>query len=277
MKRVKISSTIPFILVHLACLAVVWCGVSGVAVGVCLANYLIRMFGITAGYHRYFSHRSFKTGRVFQFLLAWLGCSGAQLGPLWWAAHHRHHHSHSDTEKDAHSPGLRGFLWSHVGWVFCPDYHHTAYERVKDLCRYRELLWLEKNWLLPPLLLALAMLSLGQALGPAWGTSPVQMLVWGFFISTVALYHVTFCVNSLAHVLGSRRYPTRDDSRNSFWLAILTLGEGWHNNHHQYPSSERQGFFWWEVDVTHYILVGLRALGLVRDLRTPPASAYQSW
>jgi stearoyl-CoA desaturase (delta-9 desaturase) len=262
---------------HLACLMVLWCGVSKIAVGLCLFNYWIRMFGITAGYHRYFSHRSYKTSRVFQFVLAWLGACSAQLGPLWWAAHHRHHHQYSDTEKDIHSNRLQGFLWSHMGWIFCPDHQVTHYHRVKDFAGYPELLWVERNWLLPPAALGLSTLGVGCWLGafhPALGTNGLQLLTWGFVVSTVITYHATFCINSLSHVFGSRAYETKDDSRNNFWLALLTLGEGWHNNHHKYPSSERQGFHWYQVDPTHYLLTMLSWLGVVWDLRTPPRSAF---
>ena len=257
--RVQWSKTVPFAILHLGCLGVFWVGWSRSALVFCLLNYLLRMFAITAGYHRYFSHRSFKTSRPFQFALAWIGATAAQLGPLWWAAHHRDHHRHSDTEKDAHPPGLRGFLWSHMGWVFCPRYALTHYERVKDLARFPELLFVEKNWLLPPALLALTTFVVGGA----------QALVWGFIISTVLLYHATFSINSMAHLYGTRRYDTGDDSRNNFWLALLTLGEGWHNNHHKYPTSERQGIYWWELDMTHYGLTVLSWMGLVWDLRGP--------
>lgn len=270
--------TIPFICMHLACLPVLWCGVSKVAIGLCLGLYWLRMFGITAGYHRYFSHRSYKTSRVFQFVLAWIGASSAQLGPLWWAAHHRQHHQYADTDKDLHSPGLRGFLWSHMGWVFCPEYAVTHYNRVKDFAEYPEIHWLERTWLLPPAVLGAAVLGLGNWLHrfhPELGTDGLQLLTWGFFISTLLVYHATFSINSLAHMFGDRSYQTRDDSRNSLALALLTMGEGWHNNHHKYPSSERQGFHWWEIDPTHYLLTMLSWVGLVWELRRPPRSAYE--
>ncbi len=269
---------LPFVAMHLACLPALWVGWSWPSLLVCFGLYWLRMFGITAGFHRYFSHRSFQTSRLFQFVLACLATSSAQLGPLWWAAHHRKHHAHSDTEKDVHPPGIRGFFWAHVGWIFAPENHQTDLRKVKDLAAFPELRWLDRYPLVPPFLLALGVLWLGKFLEttfPGLGVTSGQMLVWGFFVSTVILYHATFCINSLAHVLGSRRYETKDDSRNSFLLALITMGEGWHNNHHQYPSSERQGFFWWEIDLTHCVLVGLEKLGLVWKLRTPPPSAYQ--
>jgi len=243
---------IPFLLLHLACGLVWWCGVSGEALLVCLASYSLRMFGITAGYHRLLSHRSYRALRPVQFALAWLACSAAQLGPLWWVSHHRHHHSHSDTAHDEHSPGWRGFWMAHAGWIFEPANRAVRWERVRDLARYPELVWLERHWYVPPFLLAMGLAT--------WSW---QYFVWGFCISTVLLYHVTFCVNSLAHRVGTRRYETADDSRNNLGLAILTLGEGWHNNHHRFPGRERQGQEWWELDVTHYGLVALSWLGLV--------------
>ncbi|HZS53447.1 MAG TPA: acyl-CoA desaturase [Bryobacteraceae bacterium] len=266
----------PFLLIHLACLAIFWVGISPVAVITCLALYALRMFGITAGYHRYFSHRSFKTSRVFQFVLGWLGATATQKGPLWWAAHHRHHHATSDTEEDAHSP-RHGFWWSHVGWFLCNKFHATNYRLIPDLARFRELRFLNRCYVLPPMTLALGVSALGWALDrwfPTLQTSPLQMLVWGYFLSTVLLYHGTFTVNSLAHVIGRQRFATKDDSRNSLLIAMLTLGEGWHNNHHFVPSSERQGFYWWEVDVTHYALKALSWLGVVWDLKKPPRHIY---
>ena len=260
----------PFFAIHLAVLAAFWTGVSWTAFYVCAAAYLVRMFSITAGFHRYFSHRTYKTGRVFQFVLAWVGTSSVQKGVLWWAANHRHHHAHSDTELDTHSPVTGSFWWSHVGWFLCNEFDKTKVHLIPDLMRYPELRWLNRWYPLPPLLLAAGMLFLGTVLKqsrPELGTSGPQMLVWGFFVSTVALYHATFAVNSLAHLFGSRRFATPDGSRNSLLVALFTLGEGWHNNHHYSPSLERHGITWWEVDLTHYALRFLSYFGLVWDLR----------
>jgi stearoyl-CoA desaturase (delta-9 desaturase) len=236
--------TIPFVLVHLACLGALWTGVTVQALAVCAVLYVVRMFGVTAGYHRYFSHRSFKTSRAGQFVLAWLAQSSAQRGAMWWAAVHRHHHLHSDTEDDVHSPRHRGFLYSHVGWVFDRRHEDTDVEAVPDLARYPEMRWLDRFQLVPAIVLGVACFALG-----GWG-----MLVVGFFWSTVLLYHGTFFINSLAHVHGSQRYVTGDDSRNNWWLALITLGEGWHNNHHAYQRSTRQGFRWYEIDPTYFAL-----------------------
>ena len=270
-KPIDVKSVIPFALMHLACVPALWLVPTRPMLYLCLGLYLVRMFGITAGFHRYFSHRSFATSRPFQFVLAWLGTSAAQLGPLWWAAHHRHHHAHSDTHKDIHPPTIRGLLWSHMGWIFCPEYRPTDHRKVKDFARYPELRFLDDYPLFPPIVLALSVLGLGY-----YWQAPLTTLVWGFFVSTIFLYHGTFCINSLAHLLGTRRYETKDDSRNSLFLALITLGEGWHNNHHRYPSSARQGFFWWEVDMTHWILLALAKCGLIWGIRKPPASAYES-
>jgi stearoyl-CoA desaturase (Delta-9 desaturase) len=239
---------------------IVWLGWSWSGLGLAAALYYLRMFGVTAGFHRYLSHRSFRTSRVFQFLLVLLGATSVQNGPLWWAAHHRAHHKHSDTPEDLHSAAQRGFFWAHCGWIFVERTKATDWKRVPDLARYPELCWLERHALVPGVTMAVLLF----AIGGLWA------LLWGFFVSTVLLWHGTWVINSLAHRIGRRRYPTADESRNSFLLAVITLGEGWHNNHHHYQRSERQGFFWWELDVTHYLLRALSWLGLVWDLHAPP-------
>ena len=249
-----------FWLAHLACLAAFFTGVTWSAVAVCLALFWLRMFSVTAGYHRYFSHRSYKTSRTFQFILALAGTLAVQKGVLWWAANHRNHHKYSDQPEDLHSPRQRGFWWAHVGWILAPDYEGTDLTRIPDMAKYPELRWLNDNYLVPPVALAVLLYLVG---GATW-------LVWGFFISTTMLWHATFTINSLAHVWGSRRYETTDTSRNNPWLALLTMGEGWHNNHHRYMNSARQGFFWWEIDLSYYVLVALSWCGIVWDLQQPP-------
>ena len=264
----------PFVAMHLACLAVFAVGVSWFAVGTAVALYVVRMFAITGFYHRYFSHRSFRTSRFVQCLFALIGASCVQRGPLWWAAHHRHHHRHADTTHDMHSPGVHGFWRSHVGWFLTRRGFRTDWARIPDLARYPELRWLDRYDTLVPVLLAVALYALGAWLeraAPALGTSGAQLLVWGFFVSTIVLFHATVTINSLAHRFGTRRFRTRDDSRNNLWLALLTFGEGWHNNHHFFPGSARQGFRWWEIDLTYYGLRTLALLGVVRDLRPVPA------
>jgi len=263
--------------VHVACIAAIWVGVSWVAVAVCLALYVVRMFAITGVYHRYFSHRSYETSRFFQFCLAVLGTTAAQKGPIWWASHHRHHHRHSDTPEDIHSPIISGIYFAHVGWVLSSQFIEPRLELVKDLLKFPELRLLERFNLVPPILLAIGCFLLGVLLehtNPGLGTNGWQMLVWGFFISTVLLYHGTFCINSFTHLIGKRRFPSTDHSKNHWLLALITLGEGWHNNHHYYPGSERQGFYWWEIDISHYILKTLSIFGLVWNLREPPARVY---
>jgi stearoyl-CoA desaturase (delta-9 desaturase) len=251
---------LPFLFMHLACLAVLATGVTTLGLVLCGVSYLVRMFGISAGYHRYFSHRSYKTSRAFQFVLAWLGCSALQKGPLWWAGHHRRHHRYSDTPADPHSPHTSSFWWSHVGWILVRDHGETDWRGVRDFSRYPELRWLNRHHWVPGLALAVLCCLIGGWVG----------LVWGFFVSTVLLYHGTFAVNSLNHLLGRRRYATPDRSRNNLVLALLTLGEGWHNNHHHYQSSANQGFFWWEIDISYYLLRLLGLAGVVWDIRRPP-------
>jgi len=259
-------AAVPFIIVHIVCIAAIWSGVTAGAIITCLALYVVRMFGVTAGYHRYFSHRSFKTSRVFQFVLAFLAQSSAQRGILWWAAKHRHHHRHSDTELDVHSPRMRGFAYSHVGWIFTPQHGGTDVDSIPDLTKYPELVWLNRHPYLPATVLAVGCFLFGGWPG----------LVVGFFWSTVLLYHGTFFINSLAHVHGSQRYVTGDDSRNNWWLAIITLGEGWHNNHHAYQRSTRQGFRWYEFDPTFYVLAALSWAKVVWELGQPPADLVRN-
>jgi stearoyl-CoA desaturase (Delta-9 desaturase) len=273
----NIAKQFVFWLIHIGCVLVLFTGFSWIALTVCVALYIVRMFAITGVYHRYFSHRSYKTSRFFQFVLAFLGASSAQKGPIWWASHHRHHHKHSDTEEDVHPPLIYGIWWAHVGWVLSTQYVQPRLELVKDLLTFPELRWLDKNHLVAPITLIGLLFGFGyicQAYFPGLNTSPLQMFAWGFCLSTTLLYHGTFLVNSAAHLMGSRRFNTSDESRNSLIIALITLGEGWHNNHHRYPGSERQGFYWWEIDVSHYILLGLQKLGLVWDLRVPPKRIY---
>jgi stearoyl-CoA desaturase (delta-9 desaturase) len=277
--RVDWTRILPFVGMHVACLAVFWVGVSPLAVGVAAAMYLLRMFAITGFYHRYFSHRTFKTSRAAQFAFAVLGASAVQRGPIWWAAHHRHHHAHSDKADDVHSPKQRGFLWSHMGWFLSRRHFAPDLGRVRDLVRYPELRWLDRFDILVPFLLALGLLLTGQWLEshrPELGVTGGQLLVWGFFVSTVACYHGTYTINSLCHVWGRRRYATGDESRNNFWLALITLGEGWHNNHHRYPMSVRQGFYWWEIDITYYLLRLLAAAGIIWDLKPVPRDVREA-
>lgn len=271
------NGTVVFVLVHLAGLAALATGFSWFALAAFLFLYYLRMFFITGGYHRYFAHRTYKTSRWFQAVLAFGGGMSAQKGALWWGGHHRSHHKYSDTQRDIHSAKLKGFYWSHVGWVLSDQYLETPWENLKDWAQYPELVFLNKEHWIPPVFLAVSLFGLGSYLAvaaPGLHTNGPQLLFWGFFLSTTFLYHGTFFINSLSHVFGRQRYDTNDESRNSFSLSVLTLGEGWHNNHHKYPFSERQGFFWWEMDITHYLLKALSWVGLVWDLQSPPARAY---
>jgi len=267
--------TLPFIGMHMACFGVIWVGWSPVAVATAAFLYAVRLLAITGFYHRYFSHRSFQTSRAMQAIFAFIGASAVQRGPLWWAAHHRHHHNHSDQPKDTHSPVQDGFLWSHVGWFLSRANFPIRKERIPDLIRFPELRFLDRFDIFAGVVLAVGLYLLGAGLhayAPELGVTGGQMLIWGFFVSTVVLYHATFTINSLAHRLGRRRYATADDSRNNLVLALLTFGEGWHNNHHHYPASARQGFYWWEVDITWYFLKLLERFGLIWDLREVPGT-----
>ncbi len=272
--RIDWVRCVPFIGMHVLCVCGAWTGVSITALAVAGALYALRLFAITAFYHRYFSHRTFRTSRAFQWVMAATGSLAVQRGPIWWAAHHRHHHLHAEEPSDLHSPVQHGFWRSHMFWFMTGAGFRTQTRYVRDWLQFPELRWLDRfDWVLPALLVA-GLVALGQILAsvaPQLGTGPWQLVVWGFGISTVGVYHVTYTVNSLAHRWGSRRFQTRDDSRNNLALALLTMGEGWHNNHHHYPASARQGFYWWEIDLTYYLLVAFSWVGLIWDLRPVPA------
>ena len=273
-RRIDWLRTIPFIAMHIAVLAVFLVGWSPIAVLTAAGFYVLRMFAITGFYHRYFSHKTFSTSRLLQFVFAVIGSSSVQRGPLWWAAHHRNHHVNSDRPPDLHSPVQKGFLWSHMGWFLSRKNFQTNLDRIKDFARFPELRFLDRYDVVVPTLFAISLFLTGEWLAgayPSLGTNGWQMLVWGFVISTVVLYHCTFTITSLAHRFGSRRFATSDNSRNNFILAMLTLGEGWHNNHHFYPGSVRQGFRWWEFDVTYYILCLFEWMGLIWNVRPAPA------
>lgn len=276
-KESKLSHYLPFAFLHAGCLLVFLSGWSPVAVLTAIALYWIRIFAITAFYHRYFSHRTYSTNRFFQCVFAIIGMTAVQRGPLWWAAHHRNHHNYSDTEKDFHSPIRRGFWFSHIGWMTCPDNLVTDYSRIPDLVKFPELVFLNRyDWAIPVLFSAV-LYGFGGGLkyfAPELGTDGFQMIAWGFFVSTVVVFHATCTINSLSHIYGSQRFNSGDTSRNNFILAMITMGEGWHNNHHRYPGSVRQGFFWWEIDVTYYVLKFFSFFGIVRNLHRVPESIY---
>jgi len=254
-----------FLLIHLGCLGIFWTGLTWSAVVLGMVLYLVRIFAIGAGYHRYFAHRAYRTSRAVQFVLAFLSQTSAQRGVLWWGAVHRRHHRYSDTEMDVHSPVRRGFLYAHVGWIFVPRNDATDYAAVRDLSRFPELRLLDRHPYVPAILLGVA----------CWLFAGWPGLVVGFCCSTVVLWHATFCINSLAHVVGRRRYVTGDESRNNWLLALMTMGEGWHNNHHAYQASARQGFRWWEFDPTYYTLRMLAWFGVVWDLHLPPKAVVR--
>jgi stearoyl-CoA desaturase (delta-9 desaturase) len=275
-KQVDWPRSIPFVLMHLVCFAVIWVGVSPIAVWMAVGLYFVRMFAITAFFHRYFSHKTFSTSRAFQFVMAVWGATSVQRGALWWAGTHRHHHLHSDDPEDKHSPVVDGFWWSHIGWITAKKNFPTDYRRIPDLAKYPELVFLNRFDTLVPALAGLTIYGVGAWLGAhGYDTNGPQLLVWGV-ISTVVLFHGTGCINSLAHVFGTKRFRTTgDESRNSFILTLITLGEGWHNNHHRYQATTKQGFYWWEFDPTYYLLKLLSWLGLIWGLKGVPASVYE--
>jgi stearoyl-CoA desaturase (Delta-9 desaturase) len=272
-KHIDWVRILPFVLLNLSCLCVYWVGFSWTAFFIALFLCYLRIFSIGAFYHRYFSHRAFKTNRVWQFIFAILAGSAVQRGPLWWASNHRQHHAVSDLPDDIHSPVQHGFWWSHMGWFLSKRGYFYNPNNVKDLLKYPELAFLDKHDWMVPVLFAVCIFGLGvalQHLAPSLGTNGWQLLVWGFSISTVVVFHITVSINSLAHQFGKKEFNTKDNSRNNWLLALLTFGEGWHNNHHHYPSSAKQGFKLWQIDITYYLLLGLQALGIIWDLRSVP-------
>ncbi len=272
-KKVDWFRILPLVFMHVMCLGVIWVGWSWTAVLVAAGLYVIRMFAITAFYHRYFSHKAFKTNRFWQFIFGALGNSTVQRGPLWWASHHRHHHRYTDQAEDVHSPSRHGFWWSHIGWLTSRSNFATQTKYVKEWARFPELRWINRFDTVIPILLAVALFVLGNILeryAPGLGTNGPQLLIWGFFISSTVLLHATVTINSFDHMYGTRRFDTEDTSRNNALLAVITLGEGWHNNHHRYSVSARQGFAWWELDITYYGLVLMSWLKIVKDLRPVP-------
>lgn len=267
----------PFIVIHVVCFYGLLRPFSVFDVGLCVISYAIRMFAVTGIYHRYFSHRTYKINRVWQFIFALVGCSAVQRGPLWWAAHHREHHKNSDTDLDIHSPVAHSFWQSHVGWFVSRKSFNTNYDRVKDWSRYPELIYVNRFSMLVPIILSLVMFVIGETVARVYeypGIDGLQVLLWAMVIPTVLVWHATYTINSICHKLGSQRYKTNDNSRNNWFLALITFGEGWHNNHHYYPSSARQGFYWWELDITFYILKILSYMGIVRELRGIPERVF---
>ena len=269
---------IPHTLAHISAIVCLYfSSFSWSAVILCIVSYYVRMFGVSGIYHRYFSHRTYQVSRFTQFLMAAWGCNALQRGPLWWASTHRIHHSYSDQPGDVHSPVLYGFWWSHIGWLLAKENDHSRFENIKDLTKYKELVWLEKFHYLPPLLYGIGLYFFGRAMQlyfPNLGMDGFQAFTWGFLVSTIFLYHGTFTVNSICHIFGSKPFDTGDESRNNFWIALITMGEGWHNNHHYYQTSEKQGMHWWQIDMAHYVIWTFSKLGIVSKIKTFPKRTY---
>jgi stearoyl-CoA desaturase (delta-9 desaturase) len=232
------------------------------------ASHFLRAIGLTLAFHRYFAHRAFQMSRATRFAWAWIGTSAMQKGPLWWAGNHVDHHKYADREGDPHSPRLSGFYYAHIGW-FLDD---AKWERVsqanpvlRDFGSVPEIAFLDRWYIVPPLTLAVAMFAMG---GFPW-------LFWGFCLPTMTLAHATFAINTVNHLWGSRRFDTIDESRNNPITAFFAVGEGWHNNHHRYQRSARNGFYWWEFDPTWYAIKAMSWVGLAWDIQPVPARIYE--
>jgi stearoyl-CoA desaturase (delta-9 desaturase) len=248
------------VIFHIFAIAAFW-SFSWTNLAVALALHWIAVgFGISLGYHRLHTHRGFKTSKAFEYFLAICGTLTLEGGPMFWVATHRQHHQLSDQEGDPHSPRDGGF-WAHMGWILFGDTHHNNTELMgkyaPDLGREPFYRWLNTYHYLPLTTLGLILLAVG-----GW-----SMVLWGIFLRVIVGLHATWLVNSATHMWGSRRFETRDDSRNSWWVALLTFGEGWHNNHHAHPVSARHGLAWYEFDISWITLRILNAFGIVRDLK----------
>jgi len=264
---------------HIACFAFIYTGVSFVAVMTAFAMYVIRGIGVTGGYHRLLAHRAFKTSRFVQFLFALAGSLAVQGGPIWWVSHHRSHHRDTDTDEDIHSPVTRGMWKAHMGWMITDEAFNENGANSRDLHKFAELKFLQRYYVWLVVLEMIGLFGFGSIWAwvfPESGTSGLQMLVWGFFISTVFTWHVTFMVNSVCHRYGSQPYDTKDASTNNFFVGVLGFGEGWHNNHHYYPNSARHGLRWWQLDTTWWLIRLLQVLGIVSEPKLPKELREQS-
>lgn len=264
-------------LVHFATLGVFFVPWNGRIVLWAAITYFFRVFAWEAGSHRYFSHRSYKTSRVFQSVLAVLAAASGQRGPIWWAASHRAHHRTSDTPDDPHSPVHRGFWHAHLGWVLDSGNADTNLDHAKDLARFPELVWINKYHYVFPYILLLAIFCVGQYTNAFGATGQgLAATFWIFFLSTVLSLHATFAVNTLTHgikpgLINQRRYATDDTTTNNWLLCIPTMGASWHNNHHRYMNAARAGFHWWQLDLAYLVLRVLAALRIVWDLKAVPS------
>lgn len=282
-EELKFSGAVSFLVIHGLALGALWTGGTAFDWSVCVGLYFLRMFFVTGVYHRYFSHRTYKTSRLFQFLLACGAQTSLQKGVLWWGAHHRVHHRTSDTPADPHSMKLYGFWYSHIGWIIAPEYKTTEFKLIQDYAKFPELRFINKFHIVPAIIMAILVTAVGGIVNGGDLSAMFRVengglstLFVGFFVSTIFLYHGTFSINSIMHKFGKQRYVTGDESKNNLILALLTLGEGWHNNHHYYMSSTRQGFYWWEIDITYYILKLLSFVGLVWDIQEVPEKVRNS-
>ena len=227
----------------------------------CFLWWVSGSLGIGMGYHRLLTHRGYKTPKWIEYLLTICATLTLEGGPIYWVATHRIHHQFTDREGDPHSP-RDGKWWSHMGWILVgKSLHHdttTLSRYVPDLVKDKFHVWITKRHYVPMIVLGLALLAIGG----------IPLLLWGIFARTVIGLHATFLVNSVTHIWGSRRFSTRDTSTNNWLVALLTFGEGWHNNHHAHPTSSRHGMKWYEVDMNWYGIWTLKTLGLATEIKT---------
>ena len=270
--NISYSNATRIILFHLSVVLVFISGYSFTALITFLVLFLVRLFVITGFFHRYYSHRSYQTSRWFQFLLTFIGTSAGQQGPLSWATSHITHHQHADAEDDPHSPVLNSGFYAHIGWLLQKDALSTNDKIVKPFTKYPEIVFLDRYHYIGTTSLIISLALLGMLLSehyPELGTSALQLVSWGFILSTLLILHGACLVNSVGHLYGYRRFKTKDNSHNVWWLFPLTLGDNWHNNHHHAPKSASFSYAWWEVDIIYLCILILEKLGLVWNVKKP--------
>ncbi|MDB5327252.1 MAG: Acyl-CoA desaturase [Phycisphaerales bacterium] len=271
-----LAVVVPFIGFIVAAVLLWGIGFSWLHLSLMVAMYLLSAVGITIGYHRLFTHRAFETSRTLKAVFAILGSMAVEGPLLKWVAMHRRHHQHSDEEHDPHSPHLHGEgLWgvvtglfhAHVGWIF--DRDPANLERyVGDLSKDKVLNYISRTFPLWVLVGLLIPTILGGLISMTW-TGALLGLVWGGFARIFLVHHVTWSINSVCHLWGSKDFESHDESRNNFIFGVLAMGEGWHNNHHAFPTSARHGLKWWQFDASYYIIAGMERVGLASKVRLP--------
>jgi len=258
-------TTVVLVLFHIGAIAAFFFFSWPAVIAAVFLYWMCTGLGISLGYHRLHTHRSYKTPLLLEYFFAVCGALTLEGGPIFWVATHRIHHQNSDKPGDPHSP-RDGAWWSHIGWILVGEAKHNNTKLMSkyapDLARHRFYVWLNDYHWLPMVVLGLLLLAIGG----------LPMLLWGVCLRVVFGLHATWLVNSATHMWGSRRFATRDDSRNNWWVALITFGEGWHNNHHAHPTSARHGLAWYEFDISWITLKVMKVLGIAKSVQVAKIS-----